>query len=194
MVTPDSIKKNVISQGLDGILSDEIATDNGISVGMISAIINESRNQIRDLDLMREVALNLRKTGLDLNRFAFTVRLQNKLSSLGINEELAESAREKLHIHCFTRNLEISEFLSRLDYLLDLCNRIGVPIEDLDKYIFERVERLKRFDTDILLMAKERNDLVSVYKTTIPELEEFQQLKPIHEKLLKADMRYQKET
>ena len=36
-------------------------------------------------------------------------------------------------------------------------------------------------------MAKERNDLASVYKTTIPELEEFQQLKPIHERLIKAE-------
>ena len=187
MVIPDSIKKNVISQWLDGILRDEIATNNGISVGMISAIINETRSQIRDLDLMREVALNLRKTGLDLNRFAFTVRLENKLGRLGINEDLAESAIEKLHIHCFTRNLEVSEFLSRLDYLIDLSNRIGVPIEDLDKYIFERVERLKRLDTDILNMAKERNDMASVYKTTIPELEEFQLLKPIHEKLIKAE-------
>ena len=154
MVTPDSIKKNVISQWLDGILRDEIATNNGISVGMISAIINETRSQIRDIDLMREVALNLRKTGLDLNRFAFTVRLQNKLSNLGINEDLAESAIEKLHIHCFTRNLEISEFLSRLDHLIDLSNRIGVPIEDLDKYIFEKIEQLKRLDTDILNLAK----------------------------------------
>ena len=41
MVTPDSIKKNVISQWLDGILRDEIATNNGISVGMISANVAE---------------------------------------------------------------------------------------------------------------------------------------------------------
>ena len=138
---------------------------------------------IRDFDLMREVALNLKKTGLDLNTFAFTVRLQNKLNRLGISEELAESVIEKLHVHCFTKNLEMSEFLSRLDYLIDLCNSIAVPIEELDKYIFERVNRLKRFDADILKMAKERNDLASVYKTTIPDLEEYQQLRPIHEKL-----------
>ncbi len=187
MVIPDSIKNNVIQQWLDGILRDEIATNNGISVGMISTIVNETRSQIRDLDLMREVALNLRKTGLDLNRFAFTVRLQNKLIRLGINEELAESAIEKLHVHCFTKNLEISEFLSRPDYLIDLSNRIGIPIEDLDKYIFEKVERLKRLDADMLKMTKERNDLALVYKTTIPELEEFQQLRPIHEKLIKAE-------
>ncbi len=183
MVIPDSIKNNVIQLWLDGILRDEIGANNGISAGMISTIINEARSQIRDIDLMREVALNLKKTGLDLNTFASAVRLQNKLNRLGISEELAESTIEKLHVHCFTKNLEISEFLSRLDYLINLSNRLGVPIEELDKYIFEKVERLKRFDADILKMAKERNDLASIYKTTISDLEEYQQLRPIHEKL-----------
>ena len=146
MVIPDSIKNNVIQQCLDGILRDEIGANNGISARMISTIVNEARGQIRDLDLMREVALNMKKTGLDLNTFAFTIRLQNKLYRLGISEELAESAVEKLHVHCFTKNLEISEFLSRLDYLIDLSNSIAVPIEDLDKYIFEKIDRLKRLD------------------------------------------------
>ena len=125
----------------------------------------------------------MKKTGLDLNTFATAVRLQNKLNRLGISEELAESTIEKLHVHCFTKNLEISEFLSRLDYLINLSNRLGVPIEELDKYIFEKRERLKRFDADILKMAKERNDLASTYKTTISDLEEYQQLRPFYEKL-----------
>ena len=186
MVIPYSIKNNVIQQWLDGILRDEIAVSNGISVGIISAIVNEARSQIRDLDLMRELALNLRKAGFDLNSFAFVVRLQNKLNQVGISEELAESTIEKLHVHCFTKNLEIAEFLSRQEYLFDLTNRIGVPLEQLDKYIFEKVDQLKRLDAYIFNKTKERNDLASVYKTTIPDLEEFQQLKPIHEKLIKA--------
>lgn len=187
MVIPNSIRNNVIQQWVDGILRDEIAVNNGISVGMISTIVNEARSQIGYLDLIREVALNLRKAGLDLNNFAFTLRLQNKYNRLGIDEELAESAVEKLHVHCFTKNLEISEFLSRIDYLTDLVNRIGVPIEQLDKYVYEKVNRLKQFDEDIQNMVKERNDLALVYKTTIPELEAFQQLRPIHEKLTLAE-------
>lgn len=133
------------------------------------------------------MALNLRKAGHDLNSFAFTVRLLNKLNKLGIDEEMAESAIEKLHVHCFTKNLEISEFLSRTDYLIDLVSRIGVPIEQLDKYVAEKVNRLKQFDKDIQHMIKERNDLAAVYKTTIPELEAFEKLRPIHEKLIQAE-------
>lgn len=170
-----------------GIPRDEIGANNRISVGMISAIVTEARSQIGDLDLMRELALNLRKAGLDLNSFAFTIRLQNKLNRLGISEELAESVIEKLQVHCFTKNLEISIFLSRLGYLIDLVNRIGVPIEQIEKYISEKVNTLKRLDKDIQNMAKERNDLASVYKTTVADLEENQQLEPIHEKLIQAE-------
>lgn len=135
MVIPNSIKNKVIREWLEGIPRDEIGTNNGISVGMISAIVTESRSGIDDIDLMREMALNLRKAGFDLNSFAYTVRLKNKLNRLGINEDLVDSAIEKLHVHCFTKGLGISEFLSRLEYLIDLVNSIGVPIEHLDKYI-----------------------------------------------------------
>jgi hypothetical protein len=58
MVIPDSVKNNVTQQWLDGILRDEIGATTGISAGMISTIINGARSQIRDIDLMREVALN----------------------------------------------------------------------------------------------------------------------------------------
>lgn len=86
---------------------------------------------------------------------------------------MAESAVEKLHIHCFTKNIEISKFFSRLDHLIDLVNRICVPTEYLEKYIFEKVDILKRLDKDIQDMAKARNDMASLYKTTIPDLGEF---------------------
>ncbi len=154
---------------------------------MISAIITEARSQIVDIDLLRELALNLRKAGLDLNSFAFAVRLQNKLNRLGISEDMAESAVEILHIHCFTKNLEISKFLSRLDYPMALVNSIGVPITDLEKYIFDKVYILKRLDKDIQDKANARNGMASLYKTTIPDLDEFQQLRPIHEKLIQAE-------
>ena len=49
---------------------------------MVSAIVNEARSQIRDLDLIRNVAVNMRKTGFDFNSFAFAVRLQNKLNQV----------------------------------------------------------------------------------------------------------------
>ena len=168
---------------MEGIARDIIAANYGISAGMVSAIVTEARGLIEDIDLLRELALNWRKSRLDLKGFAFTVILQNKLDKLGISEDRAESAIEKLHIHCFTKNIEVSEFLSRTDYLIDLINRVGIRIEEFGKYIYEKTEILKRLDSDISKMAKERNELASVYKTTIRDLEEFQALRPIHQQV-----------
>ena len=156
MTVPESIRKNVIREWLEGIARDIIAANYGISAGMVSAIVTEARGLIEDIDLLRELALNWRKSRLDLKGFAFTVILQNKLDKLGISEDRAESAIEKLHIHCFTKNIEVSEFLSRTDYLIDLINRVGIRIEEFGKYIYEKTEILKRLDSDISKNGKRK--------------------------------------
>lgn len=85
MVVPETIKKNIIREWLEGIPRDVIGVNNGIS-GVISAIITEARSQVADIDLLRELALNLKKAGLDLNNFTFAVKLQIKLNRLEISE------------------------------------------------------------------------------------------------------------
>jgi hypothetical protein len=80
MAVPGTINNNVIKERLGGIPGDEIGVNKGISVGMISPVVTEARSQMVDIDLLREMALDLRKAGLDLNSFVFTVRLQNKLN------------------------------------------------------------------------------------------------------------------
>ena len=124
------------------------------------------------------------KSGFDLKGFVFTVRLQNKPDRLGISEDMAESAIEKLHIHCFTKNIEVSEFWSKTDYLIDLTNRVGIGIEEFDKYIYEKIEKLKLLDNDISNLAKKRNELESIYKTTVRDLEKFQALGLIHQQVI----------
>ena len=63
---PKSIKQQVIKQRLQGISRDQIAKDNGIGAGTVSAVIKEcKRNDIPDIDLLREVALVLKKEDID---------------------------------------------------------------------------------------------------------------------------------
>ena len=176
MTIPASIRKNVIREWLNGIARDIIAVNYGVSAGMVSAIVTAARDLIGDIDLLRELALNLRKSGLNVKDFAFTVRLQNKFDWLGISQDMVEPAIEKFHTYCFTKNIDVSDYLARIDYLIDLTNRLGTRIEELDKYIYEKIEILKRLDSDISEIAKKRNELASIYQTTVLDLEEFQAL------------------
>ena len=55
MTVPETTKKNVIRHWLEGIPRDEIASNNGISVGMVSAFITEARSQIVDIDFIERI-------------------------------------------------------------------------------------------------------------------------------------------
>lgn len=186
MTIPESIKRGVISAWLDGISREEIAVNYRISGGLISNIISEARGVIKDLDLMREMALILKKTGYSLDTFAFVIRLHNKLGRMGLDEELAESTMEKLHVHCFTKNIKVSRFLSQIDDLIYLTSRIAVPITDLEKYVFEKIDQIERLKEDVLDKARKRNDMAAIYDTTVPDLEDYKIHRPILEKFRQA--------
>jgi hypothetical protein len=62
------INKTTSHQAMASRLSrDQIAKDNEIEAGTVSSIIKDAKQEIPDIDLLREVALVLKKYGLDLS-------------------------------------------------------------------------------------------------------------------------------
>jgi hypothetical protein len=59
--TPYSVKLKVIEGWIQGISRDKIALDNDIGSGTVTSIIQQFKTNIPDLDLMRELALKLKK-------------------------------------------------------------------------------------------------------------------------------------
>jgi hypothetical protein len=75
--TLKSIKTKIISSGYRELPRNKIARDNDIGAGTVTDIHQQARNSdITDIDLMREIALMLKKESLDVNHFASTVRLK----------------------------------------------------------------------------------------------------------------------
>lgn len=82
---PITIRRQVIKQWLNGHSRDQIAKDNDIGAGTVTTIIKqcsqEKREQFFDdadfeLDLIRELAVMLKREGLAVNSFASALRLQ----------------------------------------------------------------------------------------------------------------------
>src|SRR5215208_2395953 len=110
---PKSIRERVIKQWLQAMSRDQIAKDNEIGSGTVSAIIKESKQkEIPDIDLLREAALVLKKEDLDLSVFASCIRLQKRLDEMGLNEDQIESLIENINTYCFKRGLTIEEFVN----------------------------------------------------------------------------------
>jgi hypothetical protein len=85
---PLVIRRQVIKQWLDGHSRDQIAKDNDIGAGTVTAIIKQCGQEKREqyfhdsdfeFDLIRELAVTLKREGLSVNSFAPSVRLLKKL-------------------------------------------------------------------------------------------------------------------
>jgi len=61
---------------------DVIAQNNSIGMGTVSKIIQQSRNKIVDVDIMREMALNMKKDQMDLNYFISSYRSKKSFKQI----------------------------------------------------------------------------------------------------------------
>jgi hypothetical protein len=86
---PEPVRKNVISGWLHGLSRDEVAKNNDIGAGTVSAIIKEAMQEDREFDLQRQVALSLKKeNNLDIKSFASLIRIRIKLiKEMGLNND-----------------------------------------------------------------------------------------------------------
>jgi hypothetical protein len=80
---PKEIRLEVTRKWLQGWSRDQIAGKVGIGAGTFSSIIKEYRTGDFDADLLREVALNLKNGGLDIQGFAPLLRLSEVLADMG---------------------------------------------------------------------------------------------------------------
>jgi hypothetical protein len=109
---PKSIKQQVIKQWLQGISRDQIAKDNDIGAGTVSAIIKDAKQEIPDIDLIREVSLWVKKKyDLDLSVFASSFRIKNKLDEMGVSEDQIDSLIDNSNTHCSKRGLTADKYL-----------------------------------------------------------------------------------
>jgi transcriptional regulator with XRE-family HTH domain len=169
---PKSIKQQVIRQWLQGISRDQIAKDNGIGTGTVSAIIKDAKKDIPDIDLLREVALVLKSNDLDLSVFASSIRLQKRLDEMGLNEEQIESLIENINTYCFKRELTYEEFINIIERISTLSQNLGMPVDQMANYITKRVRVRETEWRNRRCKSKTTSDIRRLQYITMNNLEE----------------------
>lgn len=115
---PREIRLQVIRKWLEGVSRDLIAHQLHIGAGTVSGIIKELRREGFDVDLLREVALNLKDRGLDIQSFAPLVRLKHVLeevgwiSEAGLGQEVIEGNRNEEYGN-YDYDHEIDQFVEK---------------------------------------------------------------------------------
>jgi hypothetical protein len=196
---PEPVRRNVIGQWLHGISRDEVAKNNDIGAGTVSAIIKEAMQEDPEFDLQRQVALSLKKeNNLDTKSFASLFRIRNKLiKEMGLNndekskievqeiEHKIELLILNLAVFCFKRGFSIEEFIDVIENISSLEHKTKIPIEQLPNELLQKQRRLENVEKEIQEIELKKQLLLSDYHTTVNILEEYARNRPSFEKYIK---------
>jgi hypothetical protein len=192
---PKTIRKRVIMQWLYGFSRDQIAKDNQIGAGTVSAIIKQCKLEGQqkkeyaadddfEFDLIRQVAVVLKREGLNVNSFASSIRLQRKLEQKGLNEEQIESFVENMYVECFKRDLKSEEFIDIINKICIISEQLGIPVGEMPEYMIQEQERLKEVREEIIYLERTKIQVLRNHNVTINTLQEYERNKPLADNLV----------
>ena len=142
---PREIILQVIRKWLEGVSRDLIAHQLHIGDGTVSGIIKELRREDFDADLLRQVALNLKDRGLDIQSFAPLVRLKHVLeevgwiSGVGLGQEEKKERNEENGIN----NTEYYEHDNEINQFVE--NKMESLIMSLEVFCYQQNLSVKQF-------------------------------------------------
>lgn len=139
MVIPNKLKIKVLHEHLTGIKREEIAKNNRVSTGAVSMIVDERRDDIPDIDKLREMAVHIKATGYGGNDHFPAIRHINHIKILGLTEEKSEKIKEEFHEYAFKDNLDVPELVDSILRGFKMAKESGIDIEHLEKYISGRI-------------------------------------------------------
>jgi len=180
-IVPKLIKQRVIKQWLLGMSRDEIAKDNDIGAGTVTAIIKDAKQDIPDIDLLREVALVLKKYDLDLSVFAPSIRIKNKLDEMGLNEDQVETLIDNGNIHCFKRGLTGEKYFNIVDKVCALRDNLEMPLDELPNHIMQQELELEKVEREIKDAKVKQHQVLQRYDVNMNDLDEYRRNKRLVE-------------
>ncbi len=187
---PKPIREQVIKQWLQGMSRDQIAKVNDIGAGTVSSIIKDPKQEIFDIDLLREAALVLKKHDLNLSVFAPSIRIKNKLDEMGVSEDKIDSLIDNSNTHCFKRGLTAEEFFNNVDKVCALSENLGMPVDQLPNYIIRQQLELQKVEEETEDAKLKQRQVLQNYDVTMDILEKYKRDKPLidHNKKLEKKL------
>jgi chromosome segregation ATPase len=184
---PKSIREQVLKQWLQGMSRDQIAKDNDVGAGTVSSIIKDAKQEIPDIDLLRQGALVLKKNDLDLSVFAASIRIKNKLDGMGVNEDQIDSLIDNANTHCFKRGLTGEKYFNNVDKVCALSDNLKMPLDQLPNYITQQELELEQVKGEIEDVKLKQRQVLQHYNVSMDELQEFIRNKPLIDHIKKLE-------
>jgi hypothetical protein len=161
---PKSVQEKVIRKWLGGKTRDVIAKECKLSGGSVSSILERRRRKDREFDLMRVVAVELRRLGISVESFAPLIRCRQIIE--GAYSDISKSVEEEeknidvlveaLCVFCFRQKKTVPEFGNMVQTLYHAADKYGIKLSDLPTYVNELNDRAVAISKKIdILKSKE---------------------------------------
>jgi hypothetical protein len=181
--TPYSIKVKVIKEWIQGLSRDKIGQNNGIGTGTVTSIIQQTKTNITDIDLMRALALEIKKEKLEINYFASAVRLKKLLDEFELPEENVEAFLEGIIAHCFRQNINNKEFVSKIEEISKTANKLDISIFNIPAFINQKTKQLTELNKEISIKQRQIKQIIEEYGLTKQDLKDFRLNRPHIDKI-----------
>lgn len=185
---PRPIRLQVIRAWLDGKSRDKIAQELSISTGAVGGIIEDLRKDDPQFDLLREVAVKLKKQNLDIQSFAPLVRLYEVLKekglltdeqeSLDMVQNIMEALIVALEVFCFKERLSVEDLVSLVTNMYNTADNLGIPIQRFPSYVTELKDRIDTLTEEINRIEANKQAALRDYRMTLELLREYNENKP----------------
>jgi hypothetical protein len=174
-----SVKDLVRKLWFNGETRKNIAAECGIGAGSVINIINEVSRSLEesDYEVLRELAVELKKEGLTLSELLSFQRRHNYIKKLSANEEQIESFISNLLER--TRSIPIEKTADLMNMLYELSESESIPPTEVPAYIKRRVEEKTKLDEEIqkagAILTQKNVDIRSLeeYKNLMNELKKY---------------------
>jgi hypothetical protein len=172
---PKKIKEKIIRQWLEGRTRETIAKENDVGTGIVSAIINESRQQkeYHDIDLLRQISTKLKEEGLEPAHLGFAIRLEKIMEDNGIREDQLESLVLDISTYCLRHNLTFDKVFESGYKALDLAYKFGIPAEKIPEFIIQGKKTIEELEEQRQELIEKKQILQEGYDTILAVLEKY---------------------
>lgn len=188
------MKDEVIRLYLQGLSRDDIARTCGVAEGTVSNIIDDWKRKldIPDVQSLRDLAVNLKRYGIDAAQCTEGLRIKNTMKKLGVNPNQFEGFINEVYEYCQRIGLAPQDIASNLQALINLSkdipfSKIPERIEEKKKEKIQLEEEMRRLNEEIktlketkrtlemeISLAKDLRDLaLQEEKTTTAELKKY---------------------
>jgi hypothetical protein len=160
-------KSQIITDWLSGKRRREISLNNGISTGTVSNIVEEWRLRLggSELDSLRELVLEWRKSGITAAECALGFRIVNVLRSLGTKEDQLYLFLNQIYDKCQYFDISPDTIVHTARQVAELVNEM--PISEIPKYVQEKVQEKVRVDNEIQQAIREKSNAEALLQSTL---------------------------